>query len=214
MPETDQPTRSFIDTLQDLKPDPGIEHVTLGAIVDRLDERAFGLLILVLTIPCLVPSLPGAQLIAIPIILLAAQLAVGRREPWLPRSILNAGVKASWLVMMADFAEKRMRWTLNLSKPRMMWLARGIGERLVGLTMALAAITIALPITNTIPSLAITLAAVGLIQRDGLFTLAGMALGTAWVVLLAGLIVALMTGAGFAVDFVGTHFPWLLEFVR
>ncbi|MCU0881291.1 MAG: exopolysaccharide biosynthesis protein [Hyphomonadaceae bacterium] len=214
MLETDPPARSFIDTLQDLRPDPGAEHVTLEAVIDRLDERAFGLLILVLTIPCLVPGLPGAQLIAIPIFLLAAQLAVGRTEPWLPRKILDAKVKSSWLVMMADFADKRMRWTLALSKPRLALLAAGAGERLVGLIIALAAITIALPITNTIPSLAITLAAVGLIQRDGLFTLAGMALGTAWVGLLVGLIVALMTGAGFAIDFVGRHFPWLLDLVQ
>jgi hypothetical protein len=203
-------SRSFIDTLIDLKPEPGVEHVTLGAIIDKLDERAFGLLILLLTIPCLVPGLPGVQVIAIPIIMLAAQMALGRSEPWLPQRVLAAKVKSSWLTMMADFADKRMRWTLAVSKQRWTFLASGFGERLVGLAIVLGAITIAIPITNTIPSTAITLASVGIIQRDGLFTLAGSVLALAWVSGLVFLSVAVATGAGFAVDLMNQHFPWIM----
>jgi hypothetical protein len=208
--EADQKS-SFIDTLVSLKSVGSEEGTDVHAIVDKLDERAFGLLILLFAIPCLVPGLPGAQLIAIPIFLLGLQMAAGKSEVWLPKAALNAKVKRSWIDSIADFVDKRLRWTERLSKPRLTGLASGWSERLIGLIIALAAITIMLPITNTIPSLAITVIAVGLLQRDGLFTLAGCGLALAWMIFLAIMIWGLLAGAGFAVTFIAEHLPWLAQ---
>jgi hypothetical protein len=208
------PNGSFIDAIVEIAKEKCADEQTLGHVVDGLDDRAFGLLILLLTIPCLVPGLPGAQLIAIPIFLLALQIAVGRNEPWLPGLLMRAKVKPEWLRATADFADKRLRWTERLSRPRWRYIAHGPGERLVGLIIALAAMTIMLPITNTIPSLAITVASVGLLQRDGLFMAGGSTLALAWITALGVLIFGLLTGAGFAAQLVGEHAPWLLEWFR
>ncbi|MDX2274919.1 MAG: exopolysaccharide biosynthesis protein [Hyphomonadaceae bacterium] len=209
----DDPGRSFIGVLKQIDAAAGEEGINVSGIVDRLDERAFGLLILLLAIPCLVPGLPGAQIIAIPIFLLALQVMVGRREPWLPGWFMRAQVKKGWISSIAGFAEKRMRWSETLARPRWSIFASGIGERLIALVMALASVTIMLPITNTIPSLAITLMAIGLIQRDGLFALLGALIAAAWVTLLTGLIAGLVMGAGFAVDLAAERAPWLLEWM-
>lgn len=209
----DDPSRSFITVLQAIDAGAGEEGVKVSGIVDRLDERAFGLLILLLTIPCLVPGLPGAQIIAIGIFLLALQVVVGRREPWLPGWFMRAQVKKSWISSIAGFADKRLRWTEQLARPRLRFLTTGLGERIAALIMALAAITVMLPITNTIPSIALTLLSLGLIQRDGLFTLAGAAVALGWITLLSALVAGLFLGAGFAVTFVGEHAPWLLDWI-
>lgn len=185
----------------------------VSGIVDRLDERAFGLLILLLTIPCLVPGLPGAQIIAIGIFLLAIQVVIGRREPWLPGWFMRAHVKKSWISAIAGFADKRLRWTEQVARPRLSFLTTGFGERLAALIMALAAVTVMLPITNTIPSIALTLLSLGLIQRDGLFALAGAVVALGWITLLSALVAGLLFGAGFAVTFVGEHAPWLLDWL-
>jgi hypothetical protein len=206
---SDDPTISFIDTIVGLKTVGNSEGTDVRAIVDQLDERAFGLLILLFAIPCLVPGLPGAQLIAIPIFLLGLQLAAGKSEVWLPKRALAATVKRSWIDAIAGFVDKRLRWTERLSRPRLTQLASGWSERLIGAIIALAAITIMLPITNTIPSLAITVIAVGLLQRDGLFTVAGCGLAFAWITFLAIMVWGLFAGAGFAVTFISEHFPWL-----
>lgn len=211
---TDDPARSFIAITRMVADSAGPEGLTVGQIVDQLDERAFGLLILIFAIPCLVPALPGAQIIAIPIFLLSLQLMVGRQEPWLPGWFLRLRVQKGWIEGIAGFCEKRLRWTETVARPRMTFLASGIAERVLGLILALAAMTIMLPITNTIPSLAITVATVGLIQRDGLFTLSGAVLALAWVGTLVAIPILLMMGASFAVQFVSEHAPILLQWFK
>lgn len=210
---TDDKQASFIDTIVSLRSLGDESGTDVRTIVDRLDERAFGLLILLFAIPCLVPGLPGAQLIAIPILLLGGQLAIGRNEVWLPQRALGTRIKRGWIDAIAGFVDKRLRWTQRLSRPRLVGLASGWIERLIGLVIALAAVTIMLPITNTIPSLAITIIAVGLLQRDGLFTLAGTALAGAWIGFLGVMVWGLFTGAQFAVDLINKHLPMLAQWL-
>lgn len=182
--------------LRRLADDGGDQGLTLHQIRDRLDERAYGLLILILSIPCLVPGLYGVpQAVGVIIILVAAQLLTGREEPWLPRWVLNLRAKGKWLKAMADFAETRLGWIDRLSRPRLLMFATGAGERLAALFMILATLTIVLPMTNTIPSIALALLSVGLIQRDGLFVLGGAAVATGWLTLLGVLAFGLLIGA-------------------
>lgn len=205
----DDTSQSFIDVLKRIDGDAGSDGMSVANIIDRLDERAFGLLILLLTIPCLAPGLPGAQLIAVPIFLLAVQMLFGRNEPWLPGVFMRARIKKSWIASVAAFADKRLNWTGRLARPRWRPLASGLGERIAALFMALAAITIMLPITNTIPSLALLLLALGIIERDGVFTTLGALVATAWLSALAALIVAILMGSGIAANFLAENAPWL-----
>ena len=184
-----------------LASEAGPDGLSIREIRDHMDERAFGLLILILTIPCLVPALYGVpQVLGVPIILLAAQILVGREEPWLPEGVLRRRVPKAWLDRMADFATKRMGWFERLSRPRLKWLACGPGERLAALFMILATLTIVLPMTNTVPSVALALLSVGLIQRDGLFVALGSAVAVAWAGLLIALGVGVVLGASWAVS--------------
>ncbi len=185
--------------LRRLADDGGDAGLTLHEIRDRLDERAYGLLILLLSIPCLVPGLYGVpQVVGLIVILVAGQMLVGREEPWLPRWFLNLRCKGSWLKAMADFAETKLGWIDRLSRPRLRRFADGPGEKLAAVFMILATVTIVMPLTNTIPSIALALLSVGLIQRDGLFVLAGCAVTTVWLTLLGALGTGLLMGAEWA----------------
>ena len=82
-------------------------------------------------------------------------------------------------------------------------------EKLAALFMILATLTIVLPMTNTIPSVALSLLAVGLIQRDGLFVIGGAVVATAWIGLLTTLAVAFLLGADWAMRLVTDHVPGL-----
>ena len=195
----DDVTQDLARLLRRLADDGGDHGLTLREIRDRLDERAYGLLILLLSIPCLVPGLYGVpQAVGVIIILVAAQLLIGRAEPWLPGWILNLRAKGAWLKPMADFAETRLGWIDRLSRPRLLGFATGAGERLAAIFMILATLTIVLPFTNTVPSIALALLSVGLIQRDGLFVITGAGVATAWLSLLGAVSVGLLMGADWA----------------
>ena len=197
---TDDPKQGFIALVADLAAISGPDGLTLREIRDRLDERGFGLMILILAIPCLVPALYGVpQLVGIPILLLAGQMLAGRVEPWLPEAALKRRVSKAWLDRMADFATKRMGWFERLSRPRLTLFVEGWAERVAALFMILATLTIVLPMTNTIPSVALSLLAVGLIQRDGLFVAAGAAVAIGWATALAAVGIGFYVGAGWAV---------------
>ena len=191
MGHRDDTGRGFIGLVGDLAASSGPEGLTIREVRDRLDERGFGLMILILAIPCLVPALYGVpQIVGVPILLLAGQILVGRQEPWLPETILKRRVSRAWLDRMADFASKRMGWFEQVSRPRLKFFACGPGERLAGLMMVVATLTIVFPFTNTVPSVALTLMAVGLIERDGVFVALGEAVALGW----AGFLVAVATG--------------------
>jgi hypothetical protein len=197
---TDDHSLGFIGMVAGLAEASGPDGLTLREIRDRLDERAFGLMILILAIPCLVPALYGVpQIVGIPILLLAGQMLVGREEPWLPEAVLKRTVSKAMLDRMADFAVKRMGWFERLSRPRLTLFTRGIAEQAAAAFMILATITIVLPMTNTVPSVALTLLSVGLIQRDGLFVAAGAAVATGWVTALLVVGIGFFVGAGWAV---------------
>lgn len=196
----DDTRQGFIGLVAGLAEASGPDGLTLREIRDRLDERAFGLMILILAIPCLVPALYGVpQIVGIPILLLAGQMLIGREEPWLPEAALKRRVSKAMLDRMADFAVKRMGWFERLSKPRLTLFTQGLAERAAAVFMILATLTIVLPMTNTVPSVALALMSVGLIQRDGLFVAAGAAVATGWVTALLVIGVGFIVGAGWAV---------------
>ncbi len=199
----DDPKQGFIALVSDLAAASGPGGLSLGEIRDRMDERAFGLMILILAIPCLVPALYGVpQIVGIPILILAGQMLAGRVEPWLPEAVLRRRVSKAWLERMADFATKRMGWFERLSRPRLTVFAEGWAERAAAFFMILATLTIVLPMTNTVPSVALTLMSVGLIQRDGLFVAAGAAVATGWATALVTIGVGFFVGAGWAVSLI------------
>ncbi len=198
---TDDQSRGFIGMVVGLAAAAGPDGMTLREIRDRLDERAFGLMVLILAIPCLVPALYGVpQIVGIPILLLAGQMLFGREEPWLPEPVLKRTVSKAMLDRMADFAVKRMGWFERLSRPRLGLCTRGLAEQAAAAFMILATLTIVLPMTNTVPSVALALLSVGLIQRDGLFVAAGAAVATAWAAILVTIGVGFIVGAGWAVQ--------------
>ena len=201
MTHQDDPSQGIIARIVALAEEAGPDGLTIRDVLDRLDERAFGVAILIMAIPCLIPGLYGPpQILGVPIILLAGQMMLGRSEPWLPEALLNRRLSKTWLDGMAGFAAKRMGWFERLSKPRLSFFAQGLGERLAAFFMILATVTIVLPMTNTIPSVALALLATGVLQRDGLFVAAGAAIAAAWAGLLLTLALGFAFGAAWAVD--------------
>lgn len=163
------------------------DAISLGALSDGMEERAFGLLLLLLALPCGLPFvylLP--QIVALPMLLLVAQMAMGRRSPWLPEKLRNRKLPIDRFLNVVAMARKYAGWLEKLAHERFAWITSQAATRIVGalLFIPCASILVPLPLTNTVPGIAVALAAVGLIERDGLFVLLGIVGGLIWVALL------------------------------
>lgn len=164
-------------------------EITLGQLSDAMEERAFGLLILILALPCCLPFvylLP--QLVALPMVVLAWQMAMGRRAPWLPETLRKRKLPIAGLLEVVD-RSKRYGGDIieRLAHPRLVGVTGDRGTRVVGALMVVPCLSILvpLPLTNTVPGFGVSLVSVGLIERDGLFVIAGLIIGLLWVLLLA-----------------------------
>ncbi|MEM8936272.1 MAG: exopolysaccharide biosynthesis protein [Pseudomonadota bacterium] len=170
----------------DAKQSAGPE-ASLGDVLDRLDERAYGLLLLLLALPCCVPFiylLP--QIVALPMLAIAGQLAAGRRHPWLPPALRNRKFSIAALQGVVGRSEKYLSFIERFATPRLTIITSHAGARVVGLLLLVptASILVPLPSTNTLPGIGVAVASIGLIERDGLLVILGLLLGLAWVALL------------------------------
>jgi hypothetical protein len=156
---------------------PG-ERLTMADIVAGLEDRTFGLLMLLLALPnC--PPMPGIPFLSTvtgtPLAFFAGQLALGQPMPWLPQRLLRQSLDRAQLLRVLETIAPYIKRVERLLKHRLPWLATGTGERVAaGIACALAVIW-ALPIPggNLLPAWAIVFFALGIVERDGVCVMIG-----------------------------------------
>lgn len=183
--------------LQTLAMDDSRDRIAVSDLLAALDDRALAALLFVFAAPNILPVPPGTSaILGTPLVFLAAQLAFGRR-PWLPAVI------ARRTMMRSDFAALVRRigpWLARaerLLRPRAVGLAVPPMEYLVGLVCLLLAVVLVLPVPlgNMLPALAISLLALGILERDGLWILAGLATAVVSAVVVSGVVFAMVKAA-------------------
>lgn len=148
---------------------PG-ESIPLGALLDHFGHRAHGILLLVATLPSLLPVPLGLGAVLGPIVLvLGVGVALGLQRPWLPgwlrRRELSAELVAASVRKVEPWLLKLERW----SRPRRLWLTDGVGGRVAGMVLIVlaAAFTLPVPLTNYPIGVAMILISAALIENDG-----------------------------------------------
>lgn len=183
--------RTLLQTIEALAEAAPEDGFSLREIFDRLDESAFGAGLFLLALPCCIPFLYGVpQVVALPMLALAAQMVMGREEPWLPAKLAARKIDRKGLTQMARGGRKWFGWIEALIRPRFSVITGRRSERVIGLLLFAfcASILVPLPMTNTVPGMAVAITAFGLMQKDGVAVTGGAILGSLWVG-------ALITGA-------------------
>jgi len=178
--------------LQDLLADLDGQDTTLGGLLGHIGDRGFGLLLLVLALPAALPiPAPGyATPFGILMVILGAQMVVGRTAPNIPEFFAKRTLSHRMLQFSIQNGHLPLRVVEFLIRPRLRAVSRNRGFRsAVGLIIiAMAAfMSLPIPLTNTAPSFVIFVLAAGLLEEDGLMLLAG--------VLLAPVAAAIAVGA-------------------
>ena len=170
--------------LDQLADDVEGEAATLDWILGQLHERAFGLFLLILALPCCIPFLYGIpQIVALPLMFVSLQILIGRKTPWLPAKLGARSVSAEGLRNLANRSRPWLRRIELVSRPRLIALTTSPIDRIVGAALVLfsASILVPLPLTNTVPGFTVVVVSMGLLQRDGILVILGSLLGTAWI---------------------------------
>jgi len=191
------------------------EGLTLNQLLLRTEGRGIYLVIILLCVPFMTPiPLPGVSMVLGSVIgFLALRMALGL-SPRLPRFMgerpLPPGLKKTVLGGSVKF----LRWVEKLVKPRrtqwLSWPVARVGHALLILFMAFL---LALPIppvivfTNTLPSFAIVLVALSMMEEDGLMI---------WLAYLVALVTVLWLGlsAGVIAAFFNKFYHWFMEYLN
>jgi hypothetical protein len=158
------------------------ERLTLGEILDSLDHRVYGFVLLLLAAPNFTPgpSMPGfSTILGLPAIAMAAQMMLGRKRPWLPAWLARLSMKRRTFARMIAKALPAIARLDRLLRPRLVWLVNLTGHRWTGAAALVQALLLALPLPfyPMAPAASLVLMALGMIARDGFMLALGHAAG-------------------------------------
>jgi hypothetical protein len=185
------------DVLLALGQDPARERIAVGDLLAALGERAFGALIFIFAFPNVLPTPPGTStLLGAPLVFLAAQLFLGW-QPWLPALVAQRAISRADYVRLIGRVRPWLVRAEKLLQPRWRGLTRSPMDHAIGLVCLVLALLLILPIPlgNVLPALAISLLALGLLERDGLWVLAGFFMAAAALAVVSGVIFGLVKAA-------------------
>jgi hypothetical protein len=153
----------------------GPDRIPLSSLAQQLKSRVWGGLLFIFAAINVIPLPPGTNtVIAIPLVLLSAQMVFGRSSPWFPARIDRRGVMKSELQAVIG----KMGWfearVERIFRPRLGRLTGPTATRIIGLVCLILSVVAGLPILmiHNAPAVAIVLFALGLIYRDGVLIVA------------------------------------------
>ena len=141
-------------------------RITLGEMAEAFGDRAFGLLILLLCLPSLLPGM--ASVFGIPMLILGVQMGMGRRTPKLPRFIARQSIKREDLMRLSGANSSWIKRIERYVKPRPGFFTRPVGDKLVGWLTVYCALMLILPGpgTNGPPAFGNIVMALGVVESD------------------------------------------------
>ena len=173
---------SLSETLRGMIGRIGGSSVTLRELMSEAGEHGFLLMCALASLPFLIPvSIPGVSTVfGFAIILISLSISFNR-VPWLPKKILDRELDTQKLVPALEKGAALVSRLDRYLKPRMSTLVEGrTTNRINGLAIAFGGVLLMfplglIPLSNTLPGIAILLLTTGMIQRDGLIVAAGYA---------------------------------------
>jgi hypothetical protein len=172
---------------------------TVGSLQHIVAEKSFAIIFLVLmALPALpLPTGGATHVFEVVVILLAAQMIIGRRSLWLPKKLLDRPLGSGMLHKGIPALIRVVRWFERRSKrragvlmvhPRFQQL---LGLVVLGFTVA-ALLSVPFSGLDTLPALGVVVISLSIILEDGVLAIIGVIIGC------AGILLSLTLGAAIA----------------
>ena len=172
--------------------------LSIGGLLTALGDSSFGWAIVLFALLTLLPLPPGSSLLtALPLLGTTLQMMIGYRHVRLPARLARVELNPEKLrrtVLRLRPVTRRLERVLS---PRYSMLFGASNQRLLGMALFVIAFALFLPVPGSgwFPAVSLLVVGVGLVERDGLVVLAGVALGALSVVLTAAILASLASGA-------------------
>ena len=147
-----------------------VERISVEALLEPLQRRAFGFVLLLLAIPNFIPVPLGiGGIMGVLVIALGLEMLLGLEHPWIPGFLRRRTMSREGLLRFLDRAEPITRRLETICKPRLQRLTRRPFTLVSGAIMILIGILLALPIpfTNYVFGGMLIAFAFALVERDG-----------------------------------------------
>lgn len=183
------PQKRLSEILSEIAADTSEERISLARLMEAMEARAYGALILIFAFPNILPSPPGlAGLLGLPLLFLSARMMLGQ-TPWLPQFIASRSVPRASFAAVIDRATPWLERAERLLRQRLALLTTGPAQQVLGLFCLILTIILVIPIPlgNLAPSFAMCLIALGVLERDGLWVILGVVAGVAAAVFVGGM---------------------------
>lgn len=159
------------------------DTTSIRQIVQALGENSLtpNLIFVALAVVSPLSGVPlFSSICGITIALISAQMLIGRDHIWLPSLVMSRRIDSNKLDRALTALRRPAGWLDRVTRPRLRWLVRGPVRKLTqalcmvcGLAMPFLEIV---PFTSSLLGSVVSLLAFGMLARDGLFTLAGLAI--------------------------------------
>lgn len=187
--------------LSEIANDERRDRVSIGDLCDAFHDRAFGALMLIFAAPNVIPVPVPAVSVAtgVPLVFLALQLMLGRPAPWLPAWVRGRTFRRADFAVMVGRVDPWLARIERCLRPRLDLLVRPPAEWVVGGGILLLSLLLFVPIPfgQMLPGLAISAAALALLERDGIVMIIGGLVGLASLALAAGILYGIVEAALF-----------------
>lgn len=185
--------RPLSEVLLAIASDASRERISVAELLVALQDRALAALLLLFAFPNAVPVPPGTSaILGLPLVFLTAQLALGR-GPWLPGFIGRRSIARTSFAAVVARAVPWLARAEKLLRPRLTRWTCPPAEYLIGAVCLFLAIVLVLPVPlgNMLPALSICLFSLGILERDGIWVIAGLVSSVAATTLVGGVLLAL-----------------------
>ena len=142
--------------------------ISLRQILNKLGERSFGFILVIVTVVSFIPFV--SVLTGIILCLIGVQMFMGLQCVEVPKQILDRKMSSIKVNKAFEVVIPRIQFLEQYIRPRWHQINSTVIERLNGLVVVVLGLinAIPIPLTNVAPAILIMILAIGLIEKDGL----------------------------------------------
>ncbi len=181
-------TESIVQRLRETAATLPAERVSLQTLAHAHGPTAHGTWLLLMAVPCLLPVPGVGTVLGLGMVALAVAMWRGQSAACLPRRVAELELSSHWAQRVLGMLAFSYAVAGRFARARLSHLALAEGRSWTAATVGLMALIVVMPIPfgNLLPAVALMLIGLGLVFRDGVAVVLGLAMAALAMCVTAG----------------------------